>query len=67
MGKMSDINLEIHTLLDETAMSCEEIANQIGCPIDWVNNIVQERWDAWVDSPEGKEFERGFEAAKDFA
>jgi hypothetical protein len=64
---MADIDLSIRDLLDETAMSCEEIANQVGCPIDWVNNIVQERWDVWMDSPEGKEFERGFEDAKDFA
>jgi len=67
MSKMADIDLSIRDLLDGTMLSCQEIADQIGCPVDWVNDIVLERWDAFMDSPEGKEFERGFEDAKDFA
>jgi hypothetical protein len=67
MSKMADIDLSIRDLLDGTLLSCAEIADQLDCPVDWVNAIVQERWDAFMDSPEGKEFERGFEDAKDFA
>jgi|APGre2960657423_1045063.scaffolds.fasta_scaffold93538_2 hypothetical protein len=67
MSKMADIDLSIRDLLDGTMLSCQEIADQVGCPVEWVNDIVQERWDALMDSPEGKEFERGFEDAKDFA
>ena len=64
---MADIDIVIRNLLDETVMSCAEIADQLDCPIEWVNDIVQERWNTFMDSPEGKEFERGFEAAKDYA
>jgi len=59
---MSDIDIEIRNLLDETMLSCEEIANQIGCPVDWVNLIVQERWDMLLAN---QEFQDGYEAYKE--
>jgi hypothetical protein len=49
MGKMSEMNLEINDLLDSTKLSCEQIANQVGCPVEWVNEVVAERWDRWED------------------
>lgn len=58
----SDIDIEIRNLLDETMLSCEEIANQIGCPVDWVNLIVQERWDMLLAN---QEFQDGYEAYKE--
>jgi len=64
MGRMADIDLSIRDLLDETMMSCEEIANQLDCPVEWVNNIVQERWDALANN---QEFQDGYQSAKDFA
>ena len=62
MSKMADIDLSIRDLLDTTMLSCAEIADQVGCPVDWVNNIVQERWDAILDN---QEFQDGYEAYKD--
>jgi hypothetical protein len=62
MSKMADIDLEIRNLLDTTMLSCEEIANQIGCPVDWVNLIVQERWDTLLAN---QEFQDGYEAYKE--
>jgi hypothetical protein len=64
MSKMSDMNMEICTLLDTTMMSSQEIADQVGCPLDWVDQIVEQRWADFMESQDGKEFERGFEDAK---
>lgn len=62
MGKMADIDLSIRELLDTTMMSCEEIADEVGCPVEFVNVIVQERWDTLLANPE---FQNGYEAYKD--
>jgi len=43
-------------------LSCQEIADQVGCPVDWVNGIVQERWDIILDN---QEFQDGYEAYKE--
>ena len=44
MSKMADIDMEIRDLLDNTRFSIDEIANAVGCPVDWVEAIVEERW-----------------------
>jgi hypothetical protein len=62
MSKMSDIDMEIRDLLDTTMLSCAEIAEQVGCPVDWVNSIVEERWEALLAN---QEFQNGYDAYKD--
>lgn len=62
MSKMSDIDSSIHDLLDTTMMSCQEIADQIGCPVDWVHAIVEQRWDGLLAN---QEFQDGYEAYKE--
>ena len=62
MSKMADIDMMIRDLLDTTMLSCEEIANEIGCPVDWVNGIVQERWDTLLAN---QEFQDGYDAYKE--
>ena len=62
MSKMADIDMSIRDLLDTTMLSCAEIADQVGCPVDWVNDIVQERWDTILDN---QEFQDGYEAYKE--
>jgi len=48
MAAMKDLWEEINYLLDTTKWSCEEISNYCGCPIDWVNEIVEQRWNERV-------------------
>jgi len=44
MAAMKELWENIHYLLDTTKWSCEEISNALKCPIEWVNEIVEERW-----------------------
>jgi hypothetical protein len=44
MGQMKHLWEDINYLLDTTKFSCEEIANSLSCPVDWVNEIVEQRW-----------------------
>ena len=37
---MSDIEIQINELLDTTIMMCDEVAAQVGCPVEWVEKIV---------------------------
>lgn len=62
MSRMADIDLSIRDLLDTTMLSCAEIADQVGCPVDWVNGIVQERWDTLLAN---QEFQDGYDAYKE--
>ena len=41
---MSDIEIQINELLDTTVMLCEEVAAQVGCPVELVEKIVEKRW-----------------------
>jgi hypothetical protein len=41
---MKEIYENINYLLDTTRWSCEEVANYVNCPIEWVNEIVHGRW-----------------------
>ena len=44
MSYMSNLDLEINDLLDNTRMSCNEIAEQLQCPVESVNSVVEQRW-----------------------
>jgi hypothetical protein len=44
MAAMKDLWEQINYLLDTTKWSCDEIANYCGCPINFVNEIVEQRW-----------------------
>jgi len=44
MSKMADLHLEITDYLDNTKFMIDEIANAIGCPIELVEALVEQRW-----------------------
>jgi hypothetical protein len=44
MSKMADLDLEIRDLLDNTKWSINEIANYCQCPVEFVEDIVEDRW-----------------------
>jgi hypothetical protein len=45
MSYMSNLDYEINELLDTTLMSSEEIATALKCPIQFVHDVVQYRWE----------------------
>jgi hypothetical protein len=49
MGKMKDVFQSINDALDEFRgphkyKSCQEIADELGYPVEWVNDVVEQRW-----------------------
>jgi hypothetical protein len=53
MSAIKNLLENIHESLDifrgpHNYKSCQEIADELGCPVDWVNEIVQQRWDERV-------------------
>jgi len=62
MSRMSEIDMMIRELLDTTMLSCQEIADQVDCPVDWVNGIVEERWESLLAN---QEFQDGYETYKE--
>lgn len=44
MGAVKEVWEDIHYLLDTTKFSCEEIANTLKCPVEWVEDVVEQRW-----------------------
>jgi hypothetical protein len=44
MSYMSNLDYEINELLDTTRMSCNEIAERLQCPVQLVNDVVEQRW-----------------------
>ena len=44
MSKMKELWEDIHYLLDTTKWSCDEIANSLKCPVEFVEEIVEQRW-----------------------
>jgi hypothetical protein len=62
---MSEIEIEINELLDTTVMLCEEIAEQVGCPVEFVEVIMQRRWDNLLFSND--DFMNGYDMAKENA
>ena len=49
MSKMADLHLEITDYLDNTKFMIHEIANAIGCPIELVEAMVEQRWTDMVE------------------
>jgi len=49
MSKMADLHLEITDYLDNTKFMIHEIANAIGCPIELVEALVEQRWADMVE------------------
>ena len=62
MSRMAEIDMMIRELLDTTMLSCQEIADQVDCPVDWVNGIVEKRWESLLAN---QEFQDGYEAYKE--
>jgi len=60
---MSDIEIEINELLDTTVMLCEEVATQVGCQVEWVEKIVEKRWNDTLFS--NADFMNGYDMAKE--
>ena len=45
MSKMSELNIEINELLDNTKLMVSEIANSLDIPVEMVEAVVLERWE----------------------
>lgn len=50
MSYFSNLDLEINDLLDNTKWTCEEIANELRCPVEFVNDVVEQRWNERIAS-----------------
>lgn len=50
MSYFSNLDYEINELLDTTRMSCEEIAASLQCPVQFVNDVVEQRWNERVSA-----------------
>lgn len=49
MGQMKDLWEDINYLLDlyrgpQNWKSCEAIADELSCPVGWVHDVVEQRW-----------------------
>ena len=49
MSKMKELYTEINELLNvplfsDGWLSCQQIADKLGCPVSIVNNIVEQQW-----------------------
>jgi hypothetical protein len=62
---MSEIEIQINQILDTTVILCEEIAEQVGCPIEFVEKIVEKRWNDTLFSD--ADFMNGYDMAKENA
>ncbi len=62
---MSDIEIQINKLLDTTVMLCEDIAEQVDCPVELVEKIVERRWNDTLFSND--DFMNGYDMAKENA
>jgi hypothetical protein len=60
---MSEIEIEINELLDTTVMLCEDIAAQVGCPVEFVEVIVEKRWNDTLFTD--ADFMNGYDMAKE--
>jgi uncharacterized protein (DUF111 family) len=49
MGQMKElwenINYALDTYIGAEYKSCEEIADELKCPVEWVNEVVEQRWE----------------------
>lgn len=46
---MKELYENINWLLDTTKWSITEISNYLCCPVEWVEEIVEQRWHEAVD------------------
>lgn len=44
MSKMKDLYMAISELLDTSTLMTAEIAEKLGCPIEIVCQVVEDRW-----------------------
>ena len=44
MSKMKELYTEINELLDTTNLLCKDIAEKVGCDVQFVNEIVEQRF-----------------------
>jgi hypothetical protein len=42
--QMKELWENINYLLDTTRWSIAEISNYLGCPVEWVEEVVEQRW-----------------------
>jgi predicted XRE-type DNA-binding protein len=49
MSAMKNLYMEINELLDTTNLLCEDIAEKVSCPVSFVNDIVEQRWNDRVE------------------
>jgi hypothetical protein len=47
---MSELNIEINYLLDNTKFMVNEIANYLNIPVEMVEAVVLERWENILES-----------------
>lgn len=57
MSHMKDLWENIHYCLDtyrgpKNWKSCQEIADDLGCPVQFVNEIVEQRWEEMIGGVE---------------
>jgi len=55
MAAMKELWENIHYCLDNCTgpnnwKSCQEIADELGCPVEWVNEIAEQRWNEMVSA-----------------
>ena len=55
MGKIKEKLIEIEEALDSTTLLCNDIAAMLDVPIEWVYEVVENRWrnsvqDSWKES-----------------
>lgn len=52
MSKMGDLLIDIEEHLDNTTLSCEEIATKLNVPIEWIHQVIEDRWKAIIGEAE---------------
>jgi hypothetical protein len=58
---MAELNMEIVDALDtfvgKNYKSCQEIADYLGCPVEFVNQVVEDRWEEIMNEDLQKQYE----------
>lgn len=67
MSAMKELYTEINELLDTTNLLCDDIAEKVGCPVSFVNDIVEQRWIERQIQPELYDNEFAMEAYAEMA
>ena len=53
MGQMKELWENINYALDKFKgphqyKSCQQIADELNCPVEWVNEVVEQRWEETI-------------------